>query len=1158
MGALNNLYVSSSFQGLLKMTNSATGLTNTLQTIEAGDGSDSPLQMSLTQVNISGSFTINNLPFSGSTSGTAGTSGTSGTSGSSGSAGTSGTSGSSGSTGTSGTSGSSGTSGTSGSSGTSGTSGSNGSSGTSGTSGSSGSSGTSGTSGSSGSSGTSGSSGSDGSSGTSGTSGSSGSDGSSGTSGSSGSDGTSGTSGSSGSDGSSGTSGSSGSDGTSGSNGTDGTSGTSGVGLGLLSKNYQLVKTDFTFGGTYSNKTITFSTPFSSTSYSIDFQWTIDGVEFYDLGQSGNIAVQISGKTASGFTLSIGTDVTANNDFIGYVQAIATGEFGVAQSSGTSGTSGTSGIVDYTGLITTGSIATSQFISGSLTDFGGNIFIAQSGQTVPFRITGSQAGGNIIMGLGNDPFAPQSDLSGSWSITGSNNIIMNGLIPDETYNSDFGFKAYLSGSNNILFGQPSTQNGILVSTSSVMLPTMNSNILGGYVNLGFTTSSLAKPNFSNNIGAGSITIQHPSGSVSMTGNLNVGSLSSIASRTTLGFNTSIINSVFTNATTLNHNSSSITYQGNLGGAITVTNNYSSSVSTAVNNITVGQNTFGGASNSLTVSGSNSGTRRTFGQNIIYGRSNEVNSIYSGSFTGGHLVATTILGQNLIVSASHTSTTIGGSTFVGRFNATGSLQESSQETVFVVGTGTNAGNRRNALRIDNNNNSNFTGSVLISGSLNVTNTINDLKIWTGSANVNSIGIGNSSTLSSQSGSFLNNIAIGNNALQTNVSGANIVAIGYSALQNNIASFNVAIGSPSLSSNTTGQFNVAIGQSSLQANTIGTSNTAIGYNSMVNNVSGSNNVAIGGSALQNNLANDNLAIGNSSLLRNTTGNLNTSIGRLSLTNNTTGAGNTAIGATSLQSLSVGSDNIAFGYDSQFSNQSGSNNISIGNSGLIQNITGSGNIAIGNGAGRFEQDSDKLYVDNQNRGNLNAMRSGSLLYGTFNSTVANQTLQINAATDIRNDLVVSGSLSVGGNLQFNVGDFYSTQTQSGSANVSGSVTYNNTGISNGVTLASNSRLTIANSGVYSITFSAQLKEVGGTDTIYLWLKKNGTNVADTGTKTVVRNNDENIMTVEYIVQAAANDYYEIVFQNVNGHAQLYYEAASGNIPATPSIITTVKQVR
>jgi hypothetical protein len=184
---------------------------------------------------------------------------------------------------------------------------------------------------------------------------------------------------------------------------------------------------------------------------------------------------------------------------------------------------------------------------------------------------------------------------------------------------------------------------------------------------------------------------------------------------------------------------------------------------------------------------------------------------------------------------------------------------------------------------------------------------------------------------------------------------------------------------------------------------------------------------------------------------------------------------------------------------------------------------------------------------------------LYITSGSIVGvSGSLLVQGTSTLSGSLTVTGSLSVGGNLQFNVGDFYSTQTQSGSANVSGSVTYNNTGISNGVTLASNSRLTIANSGVYSITFSAQLKEVGGTDTIYLWLKKNGTNVADTGTKTVVRNNDENIMTVEYIVQAAANDYYEIVFQNVNGHAQLYYEAASGNIPATPSIITTVKQVR
>jgi hypothetical protein len=108
----------------------------------------------------------------------------------------------------------------------------------------------------------------------------------------------------------------------------------------------------------------------------------------------------------------------------------------------------------------------------------------------------------------------------------------------------------------------------------------------------------------------------------------------------------------------------------------------------------------------------------FDSNTILGRSNIINSNHSGSvFTGGHLVSTAILGQNLIVSASHTSPTVGGTVIVGRYNATGSLQESSQDTVFVVGTGTADGSRRNALRIDSGNNSNFTGSVNISGSLN---------------------------------------------------------------------------------------------------------------------------------------------------------------------------------------------------------------------------------------------------------------------------------------------------------------------------------------------------------------------------------------------------------------------------------------------------------
>ena len=64
MGQLTNQYVSQSYQGLLKMTDSTTGVTGTLQTVQTGDGTDTPLQISKTAVNITGSLTVNGAPIS--------------------------------------------------------------------------------------------------------------------------------------------------------------------------------------------------------------------------------------------------------------------------------------------------------------------------------------------------------------------------------------------------------------------------------------------------------------------------------------------------------------------------------------------------------------------------------------------------------------------------------------------------------------------------------------------------------------------------------------------------------------------------------------------------------------------------------------------------------------------------------------------------------------------------------------------------------------------------------------------------------------------------------------------------------------------------------------------------------------------------------------
>ena len=731
MSQLNNLFVSSSYQGLLKLTDSTNGLTNTLQYVQDGSGNNGPLQMSLTSMNLTGSIFINNIPVTGTTSGTSGTSGSSGSSGSDGTSGTSGSSGDGFSvkgawTGTTtyvindvvlygGQSYASIQNGNlnkqpsvqpawwtlfsaAGTSGTSGTSGSNGS------------------------------------------------DGSSGTSGSNGSDGSSGTSGT---DGSTGSSGSDGSSGTSGSNGTDGSSGTSG-------------------------------------------------------------------------------------------------------SNGTDGSSGTSGLTDKTGLITTGSIVDTQQITGSLilgntvisgslvgnTVNGGLIQIrteASLSGSVPLYITSSSpvSQSNLIFG-GQGP--TPATLSGSIVISGSNNIMFN-----NARTATVGSYGYI-GNNNIVYTIPT------LNTASLVSPTVTSNILNNISTLNFTTSSvLGVPSISFNYIQGNTTLNHQSSSVSFTNNIIGTNITSTANTTTISAIPAIqVNLVAGfNGIGLNHNSSSINYQGNIGGGMTVTNNYTSSVSTAVNNIAVQGNIFQGSGNVLVVSGSNSGTRRVFTNNTILGINNRVNSEYSASvFTGGHLTATSLLGQNLIVSASHTSTTVGGTVMVGRFNATGSLQESSQETVFVVGTGTSDGNRRNALRIDSNNNSNFTGSVNISGSLllngvAVSSDRNGL-ITTGSAgNTQQItgSINVQQNISIASGSLnLNNA--GQSSISNQGTGRNVMYV-----DNQYFNFffgNVPKGQSGRFSGDTGNFIVSPTYAAFQT---GSNNILLGTGG-IGLISGSNNLRIGG--------------------------------------------------------------------------------------------------------------------------------------------------------------------------------------------------------------------------------------------------------------------------------------------------------------------------
>ena len=189
-----------------------------------------------------------------------------------------------------------------------------------------------------------------------------------------------------------------------------------------------------------------------------------------------------------------------------------------------------------------------------------------------------------------------------------------------------------------------------------------------------------------------------------------------------------------------------------------------------------------------------------------------------------------------------------------------------------------------------------------------------------------------------------------------------------------------------------------------------------------ITGEGNIAIGDRALEQlNGQNNNLAIGNSAL-RFSQGQYNTAIGATALINNTSGSGNFGFGYNTLGSNTTGDSNLGIGTQALVNNVNGSANVGVGNNVLTQNVSGSGNIVLGNNAGYNETSSNNFYIGNQNYNSIDNDRSGSLMWGKLDSTTANQTLQINAKTSIKNamnltpmdplpagvvgDLAVSGS--------------------------------------------------------------------------------------------------------------------------------------------------------
>jgi hypothetical protein len=160
--------------------------------------------------------------------------------------------------------------------------------------------------------------------------------------------------------------------------------------------------------------------------------------------------------------------------------------------------------------------------------------------------------------------------------------------------------------------------------------------------------------------------------------------------------------------------------------------------------------------------------------------------------------------------------------------------------------------------------------------------------------------------------------------------------------------------------------------------------------------------------------------------------------------------------------------------------------------------------------------------------------------------------------------GPTGAGGALGY-WGSFWSTQDQIAvTANTEYQITYNNTDPdSNGVSISNSSRINFANAGVYSIIYSVQFVNADNQiQDANIWLKKNGSNVADSDSKwsVVARHGGVDghaIGSVNYVLKLNAGDYLELAWQTTDLDLSIQYLSAVSPAPAIPSIILTATQV-
>ena len=149
---------------------------------------------------------------------------------------------------------------------------------------------------------------------------------------------------------------------------------------------------------------------------------------------------------------------------------------------------------------------------------------------------------------------------------------------------------------------------------------------------------------------------------------------------------------------------------------------------------------------------------------------------------------------------------------------------------------------------------------------------------------------------------------------------------------------------------------------------------------------------------------------------------------------------------------------------------------------------------------------------------------------------------------------------------GAFSSNVDQTGSISAGTAMTFNSVDVSDGVTVASSSRITVPNAGIYNLQFSAQFKNVENTqEDVTIWFRVDGVDLANSATQMTIPARKSasifgyGVAAWNIFLSLTAAQYVQIVWLPTVATLTMEHLPASVSpaYPAIPSVIATMQQV-